>query len=363
MKIDFKKEVTFPKGKIVLMDGTTLDGYPMATVQDAIDNTIQLDTTGQYLTVGNKKPTPIPQEPCEQRDLFIDNAFYLMAHRERIMSDSRMFLSPVTMNNGIAYTGTSGFRRPTLGVYLEWWTLTTEAMSIDSEGHRRLVYHIAGSPLTGMNHCTAVCDDGKRRRVSLSSFGRHWGPFTCINKRYDEAKVQYQAYSLEQVIAILKAEDSGTADLDHALEVEFLKHETTRMEHEMEEFKRMYEQETKNCNVWRNRYYRMLLATKDAEVMKIVADYREMKQSLEDKKAQLIERKLELKAALRRGEIDNKTFQKQVTPPMNKLKKDEFELPILINDCLADLFPNERVDIHTALDYVKNKAADSSKNI
>ena len=37
------------------------------------------------------------------------------------MQDSLMFLAPVAAENVLAYTGTSGFRNPTLGVYLEWW--------------------------------------------------------------------------------------------------------------------------------------------------------------------------------------------------------------------------------------------------
>jgi len=32
-----------------------------------------------------------------------------------------MFLCPIYMQSGLAYTGSSGFEKPTLGIYIEWW--------------------------------------------------------------------------------------------------------------------------------------------------------------------------------------------------------------------------------------------------
>ena len=106
---------------IVLMNGAVLECYPKPQT-DFVTDKIQLDTTGTYLSVGNKpcKPQPNSTEEKErQKKLFTDNAFYLLAHSERIMRDSRMFLTPVAIQNGLAYTGTSGFHAPTLGIYLE----------------------------------------------------------------------------------------------------------------------------------------------------------------------------------------------------------------------------------------------------
>ena len=163
-----------------------------------------MDHTGQYLTIGSQKPTPVPKPTVEeQRQLFISNAFYLLAHKERILSDSRMFLCPVSIQNGIAYTGTSGFHNPTLGVYLEWWSLVKETMCTDRKGRRSLVYQIAGSPLSGSNRCGAVREDGKTETVSLSPFIDYWPPFMRLNQRYTEAKQLYQAYTLQEVLDIL----------------------------------------------------------------------------------------------------------------------------------------------------------------
>ena len=119
---------TFPDGKIVLLNGTQLDCYPLADedIETEFQDKLELDTTGQYLTVRKCKPktTHVSDEWMQKQQLFVDNAFYLLAHMDRIMNDSRMFLAPVAVQSGLAYTGTSGFKRPTLGVYLEWWQTT-----------------------------------------------------------------------------------------------------------------------------------------------------------------------------------------------------------------------------------------------
>ena len=220
----------FPQNKIILIDGRELDCYPLAEEppEKLGHDPMELDKTGQYLVVGSRKPSPVPQpSPTveSQRQLFIDNAFYLLAHSERILSDSRMFLCPVAIQSGLAYTGTSGFHGPTLGVYIEWWLLAKEAMHTDKKGHRSLVYHLAGSPLSGMNKCCAVREDGQQETVSVSSFGAHWGPFMKLNQRYTEAKQLYQAYTLQQVLQLLHREDNGQTDFTPVIDTLFMKHE------------------------------------------------------------------------------------------------------------------------------------------
>ena len=206
------------ENSITLMNGAVLECFPKESQPCDIEpNKMQLDATGKYLSIGNEKPykgkekAPIaPTEELEQQQkkLFTDNAFYLLAHSERIMRDSRMFLAPVAVHNGLAYTGTSGFRNPTIGIYLEWWNECARTLRTDDEGNRSLIFHLAGSPLSGSNCCAEVYEDGRIESVSVHSFIDHWRPFMAINQRYTEAKNMHQAYTLQQVLDILHAEDS-----------------------------------------------------------------------------------------------------------------------------------------------------------
>ena len=129
---------------------------------------------------------------------------YLYEHRERIMADSRMFLTPLPFKNGLAYTGTSGLDKATLGVYLEWWNDCPQAVIRKEEQVDALTYHIAGSPLSGANHCSAVDREGRSVTMHFSPFSPIWSSFRRINQRYTEAKQRYQSYTLEETIAKLR---------------------------------------------------------------------------------------------------------------------------------------------------------------
>lgn len=198
-----KKE--FPKNAIVLLDGTELKCYPKADQPQVIkEDGMALDTTGEYFAVGRRKVKPKNEEKQEMesadvlRKYFLLRAVDFLNHAERILSDSRMFLAPVPISNGLAYTGTSGFRGPTLGVFIEWW-LHYKGSSVEENGRKLLTVSFAGSPLSGMNTCSRVDSEGVSFKGSASSFGATWFTFMTINTRYAKAKKIYQSYSLYEV--------------------------------------------------------------------------------------------------------------------------------------------------------------------
>jgi len=214
MIIKTKDDFQHPAGQIQLLDGRVLDCYPSEGPKCEVENELRLDTTGTYLVVGRQKK-PIGEidksddEKKELEKLFLDNAFVLLANKERILSDSRMFLCPLTfIGNHLAYTGTSGFRRPTFGIYLEFWEQCVNACIEENDGKRWLLYLIAGSPLSGSNRCAFVNQQGETKTFQVSPFKSVWPKFMEINSRYGKAKYEYDAYTLRQVLSIL--EEEGT---------------------------------------------------------------------------------------------------------------------------------------------------------
>lgn len=190
------------KETMTLLNGAVLDCYPLKHPETKVDNAMKLDTTGKYLTIGrSKRRRDAPSKNDEERKtLFLNNAFLFLQNKDRIMSDSRMFLCPIPIQNGLAYTGTAGFNNPTLGVYLEWWLSCEKAMILKEDKTEWLVYFISGSPLSGANKCSIVNEKGDIDSESICPFSPIWSSFTSINKRYDEAKSLYQAYTLEEVV-------------------------------------------------------------------------------------------------------------------------------------------------------------------
>lgn len=201
---------------IQLMDGSFIPCSVKEQPVELVDNSLSLDTTGEYLQVGRRKPVAAkPEEDAGKQagqKLFYEHAFFFLAHRKRILSDSRMFLAPVPIQSGLAYAGTSGFMNPTLGVYLEFWTFCHIATRIDENDRKSLVCRIAGSPLTGDNKCDVVYEDGSVEGRYISYFSRLWHGFVEINKRYDEAKATCESYTLQQVVDELSKE--GLVDYD-----------------------------------------------------------------------------------------------------------------------------------------------------
>lgn len=201
-----EKDVRHPDGKILLRNGNVLDCYPKENQpQIILPDEIGLDRSGEYLKIkGLPKKTTHECEDEPWRKLFFREAFFLYDHKEQIMSDSRMFLTPLPFNNGLAYTGTSGMNKATLGVYLEWWEDCEQSVIRDKDQVVALTYFIAGSPLSGANNCSAINRKGRTITIHYSYFSPIWSSFMRINQRYSEAKQIYQAYTLEETIAKLR---------------------------------------------------------------------------------------------------------------------------------------------------------------
>jgi len=340
-----------PKDSITLMNGTVLECFPKESSQTKfVPDKMHLDTTGTYLSIGNKpcKPQPKPTEYMEQqKKLFTDNAFFLLAHSERIKGDSRMFLAPVAVQNGLAYTGTSGFLAPTLGIYLEWWNECSIALRTDEDGKRSLVFHLAGSPLSGANHCAEVYEDGKVEHIQVSLFINHWRPFTAINTRYDEAKHIYQAYTLEQVLEILHAEDGEGWDYSVEINERF-------MQSEINELKKKVERLTKESNKWYSMYADTYMKYKDAEISEAFSTFQSFKEENEAQITSIKVRKRALKAELKSGCMDNITYQRTLTPLNKQIEDIEFKVSTKKYD-LINKYLSEGISYNTIESYMNKK--------
>ena len=187
-----------------LTDGICIEAFPKTEQPEKIEkDNLALDTTGEFLQMGGGRKRRKKIATCTdeaQLKLFLQNAHRLIGEGDKIMADSRMFLAPVPIRNGLAYTGTSGLRNPTLGVYIEWWRNHKCAWAEDKNGALQPIYYIAGSPLSGCNACAYVGDDGDGHSVSVYPFSNVWRSFMEVNTHYTEAKQLYDAYSLEEVI-------------------------------------------------------------------------------------------------------------------------------------------------------------------
>ena len=334
-----------PNGSAIIL----FDCYPLEQAGEQVDNEVKLDTTGTYFAIGKKRLTQTPktdEEKAEERSHFCDNVFRFLQYRNRIMSDSRMFLCPVPIQNGISYTGTSGFNRPTLGVYLEWWLNCESALVFNGIGTKKLVYHIAGSPLSGSNRCGVVDEKGKTETETIHPFSSLWPSFMRINSRYDEAKSLYQAYTLKEVVDVLEKESLSLID-DMELENIYLRSalywkakdlpiKISRLEDTIGRLK-----------------FRLFYAYRD-DLKAIMEIYEEKKEKKEKREKEIDEECKELYRQLKSGEIDNKQYQKRLTPLKKEKENNIFILREYRRSALEPLFPDLGYDISDVEEFFKD---------
>ena len=326
---------------ITLLSRHELLCYPKMEPSALIDNRMKLDTTGQYLTVGRRKPVvkPIPPEVEEQRKLavkfFTDHAFFFLDHRKQILNDSRMFLAPVPVENGIAYMGTSGFKRPTLGVYIEGWMSCIPAIIDRYRKDTWLVYYIAGSPLSGHNCCGIVNTNGECRSECLPNpFSAIWRSFVEVNTHYDEAKERYEAYSLEEVVKLLEANDKGESLLER--ELFLLRRENQVLRQQIQDTK---EAGAKAKEEMRSTLLKAYLECKREALTNWYADYCRKQEEDKEVLESLNLQKQQLKQQLRHGEITRMFYQHKLTPLKKRIFNLEQELECMAKMELSELLP------------------------
>ena len=271
-------EERHPEGAIRLMDGTILTCYPKSEREE-------------------------PQEADEElRQLFIDNAFYLLAHRERILQDSRMFLTPIGVQNGSSYTKSLGLDAPTIGVYLEWWSSCLGSMVLSKSGRMSLIYELTGSPHSKVTSGRQLYEDGETEPIHLYSFVHYWEPLIEINKRYNEAKKIYEAYTLQELLDILHEEDGGEKDFTSNVRERFLRHHIAELkayiEHLYEEF-----------SIRKERWTYAELRLHDDEVRQIYADYKALEQRVTSEIEELRRQKQSMKWQLRSGQLTPRSYE------------------------------------------------------
>ena len=195
---------------IKLIDGRELVCFKKEDAQRShIPDEFSFDKTGEYFHLkkgSNNSQGSMTREAERQYNhrLFTENIRIFLEHADEILSDSRMFFAPVNIQNGLAYTGTSGFHNPTLGIYLEWWLNFAD----ESHDNGNPIWYISGSPLSGSNACSCVNSEGKQVAMSKTKqFWDVWTTFKDVNTRYTEAKQLYEAHSLEDVILKLRGEE------------------------------------------------------------------------------------------------------------------------------------------------------------
>lgn len=232
---------------------------------------------------------------CTDFSLFAQNAHLLLGNSELIFSDSRLFMSPIDMNCGLAYSGK--FAPTTLGAYLEWWI--NHPASHDKDGN--LVLHLAGSPLSGANSCTSVEPDGARHSVVLPNFSGAWHSFLEIGQRYRDCMKNYQAYPLEKVIEIVTAKGVSR-------EVVGLQAENKKLQRQLDNDRKHIESLKQHLQSKTDEYLKAILAPHIEDARTLYGLYEEAAEFAEVGLNEQRRIRKEAKLKLQKGEIKQEEY-------------------------------------------------------
>ena len=325
---------------IRLQDGNVIRGYPK---QDAIvelcKKTPMLDTTEEYLSIGKKpaKPKPTDEKESNLQKLFTDNSFLILANRKRILNDSRMLLTPVTVRNGLAYTG--AFSTATLGVYIEWWhNCPYSVLFGEKDDTMSLIWYLSGSPLSGGNLCSMVTEDGKAETVRVHFFRKLWPKFTDILADYHDAKELYQAYTLPEVIDILKRETTKEFYTESIKEFRY-QAKVNLLNAQLRDWEENYESLREKCDKYEKEWHFALYQLKKDEIVVFYKEYNLRKENLQNRKEELAKENRELKRKLRHKELTNKEYQPLLSANKKEIEQLKWELDEYANESISTLVP------------------------
>lgn len=275
------------------------------------------------------------REGKDSRKLFLRNAFYLLAHRKQILSNSRMSLAPV------------GVGAIPLGAYLEWWTEGRQAVRMNDEGRLSLVFQLAGSPFSGTNSCTEIYEDGTIKNCKIHSFSRSYGLFRKICRKYEDSQPCPQVFTISEVVSTLKAGDVGEMNIHWEVLPLFLQRRIEFLEREAEISKESYHE-------LYIRHINTLLRWKETEVRTLYFEYTKRATKIHAEIDNVRAERSQLKQSLKSGKIESRDYQSLVSKIKKVICELENELYRYAYQELRRIFPEEYVSIEYIEDYIKS---------
>lgn len=289
------------------------------------------------LLASNANNTIAPRYEVRQwRDTektFMENVFLFLANADTIFSDSRMFLAQANVHNGMAYSG--AFEQACLGAYLEWWIYGHE-FSIDKNG--RPIWFLSGSPLSGCHACGTVDENGQYHRADLQhTFGSTCHSFGSACKDYRDAQQHCQAFSIDEVVEILKGKDSiASRARIHAM-MEYFK-----MDNEIQSLKLLVENWKKEFERVTDRVRHLLFEKHHAELEEYYKKSLNLETIAKLKREHYRQQRVESRKALKAETITPHQHQNYITPLRKDAENAEWEWRQFSRDRLAEILADDR---------------------
>ena len=155
-----------------------------------------------------------------------------------------------------------------------------------------------------------------------------------LNQRYTAAKQHYQAYTLDEVLDILRREDNAGADLAAAVDLLFMKHQIEKLNLQIEQIQN-------ECRLWHDKYTSALTRYNADKMRQLYAEYEAFESNVSSQISSLRQQKQALKAGLKAGRLNNKAYQQQLTPLKRRISDLLLRISHFRFSKVRETFPDE----------------------
>lgn len=283
--------------RIVLMNGTELVCYPKKEKEIVQPNEV---------------------DACK---FFMENAFLIYQNADRILSDSRMFLAPVWASKGLTSVENGAFSYATLGVYVEWWLNCVANTTRDILGRDAVLVSFWGNPMTGTASGRYVYPDGSQKTELIKQFSDFWEDFRYVNARYAASKAKYDAYTLEEVVEMLKGVEISK---ERAMRIMLLREEGLKNAYirKFENMSEKYDEMASKCRELSSKNDELTIMLHREVLEAFRAEYMKRKQRADLLTEVLMERKKVFRNRLKSHEINQDEYRRLLVPLKERIDEE-----------------------------------------
>ena len=183
-----------------------------------------------------------------------------------------------------------------------------------------------------------VTEDGKTETVKVPFFKKLWPKFTDILADYHDAKELYQAYTLPEVIDILKNETTREFYTESIKEFRY-QAKVNLLNTQLRDWEENYESLREKCDKYEKEWHFALYQLKKDEIVVFYKEYNLRKENLQNRKEELAKENRELKRKLRHKELTNKEYQPLLSANKKEIEQLKWKLDEYANESISTLVP------------------------
>lgn len=155
---------------------------------------------------------------------------------------------------------------------------------------------------------------------------------------YHEAKELYQSYTLPEVIDILKRETTEKIYTENIKEFHY-QAKVNLLNAQLRDWEESYESLREKCDKYEKEWHFALYQLKKEEIVAFHKEYNLRKETLQNRKEELVKENQDLKRKLRHRELTNKEYQPLLSANKKEIKQMEWDLDEYANESISTLVP------------------------